>query len=116
MRKNKYREKIIKILKSNHLLSVSDVHKSLKDADYSTIYRNLKSMTAEGEITRVILDKDSVKYELKDLNNLHDHFMCNNCGEIEEIHLSQKKIVSFLPGCEIKNLLVRGFCKKCNKK
>jgi len=113
MRTNVYKEKVLEILKKNHLLSISDIHKNVSDADYSTVYRNVKQLVAEEKIRKVVLDKGSVMYELSKKENKHDHFLCLDCGEVEEIQLSRKS-VPVSKKHTIHDLLVRGVCEDCN--
>jgi Fe2+ or Zn2+ uptake regulation protein len=113
MRTNVYKEKVLEALKKSHLLSISDIHKNVSDADYSTVYRNVKQLVAEKQVRKVVLDKGSVMYELSNYEQGHDHFLCLDCGEVEEIQLSRKS-VPISKKHTIHDLLIRGVCDHCN--
>lgn len=113
MRTNTYKDKIISLLEKNHLLSISDIHKKISDADYSTVYRNIEQLVIDGEIKKVVLDKDSVVYEINNTKNNHDHFICTDCGSVDEI---KRPVMSlgFLKKHNVTDVLVRGICNSCN--
>ena len=113
MRTNIYKDKIIALLEKNHLLSISDIHKKISDADYSTVYRNIEQLVSDEEIKKVVLDKDSVVYEINNIKNKHDHFICTDCGSVDEI---ERSVISlgFLKKHNITDVLFRGICKSCN--
>ncbi len=113
MRTNIYKDKILNILQENHLLSISDINKKIGSADYSTVYRNIKSLTLENNIKKVVFGKHRVMYEIMNPSNQHDHFLCIDCGDIEEMQISARKIN--LPArYKITDVVAKGFCGKCN--
>lgn len=109
MRTNVYKEQIVQLLKKKHLLSIAEIHKNIPDADYSTIFRNVEQLLADKEIKRVVIDNKSVAYESS--HESHDHFICNNCGKIEDIHVPR----SLIRGRKIDDITVRGSCADCEK-
>lgn len=108
MNKNIYKEKILNLLKKHHLLNISDIHKNIKDADYSTIFRNVEQLVKENKIKKIIIDKNNTNYE--SIEEDHYHFICNKCEKIEEI---KEKIK--IKNKEITDILIRGYCNKCKK-
>lgn len=112
MRTNIYKDKIIKLLKKKHLLSIFDIHKHISDADYSTVYRNIEKLENDGEIKKVVFDKDKVLYEIKDNDRHHDHFVCTDCGLVDEIDSKSLKSDS-LKKYLVTDVLVKGLCNKC---
>jgi len=113
MRTNIYKDKIIKLLSRKHLLSIADIHKTLPEADYSTVYRNIEQLTSDKKIKKVVLDKGVVLYEINNEQNNHDHFVCNDCGSVEELERVDIDLV-FLKNHNITDVLVRGVCQGCN--
>jgi Fe2+ or Zn2+ uptake regulation protein len=113
MRTNVYKDKIIKLLNKNHLMSILDIHKKISDADYSTVYRNVEQLVADGELKKIVFDKDKVMYEADNGKNRHDHFVCNGCGSVDEIDHSFSDS-KFLEKYNVTDILVKGFCKSCN--
>jgi Fur family transcriptional regulator, peroxide stress response regulator len=107
MRKNIYREKILKILKDNHLLNISEIHVFIPEADYSTIFRNIEHLLEDKKIKKIVLNKKNTAYELMIEN--HDHFVCNDCGDVQEIKISRANHEEL----EIEEITVRGRCKRC---
>lgn len=115
MRTNVYREKILQVLSTNHLLSISDIREKIATANQSTIYRNVEQMVSEGILRKIVLDKNTVLYESIKKENEHDHFLCVDCGDFESIQpmhtpnsLSDKRMIH--------DVFVRGLCEKCNTK
>jgi len=113
MRANIYKDKIIKLLKTKHLLSISDIHKKISDVDYSTVYRNVEQLINDGDIKKVVLDKDRIMYEIKSNDNQHDHFVCTSCGFIDELDRSTLKSESF-KNYMITDILIKGLCMRCH--
>lgn len=113
MRTNTYKQKILELLGQSHLLSIADLHAALPEADYSTIYRNVEQLCAEGLIKQVVLDKDCVQYELNQSEHQHDHFLCTSCGDVGEVEKSDITIKS-LDNCLITEVICKGLCQKCH--
>lgn len=115
MRTNVYKSKIMKLLERNHLLSMADIHKKVAHADYSTVYRNVEQLISDNHIRKVVFDKGNIMYELNKETGNHDHFLCLDCGDVEEINVSFKDL-PLSRNHKVRDLLVRGLCENCNKK
>jgi len=114
MRTNTYKDRVLDVLRKEHLMCISDIHKKVRGANYSTIYRNVEQLLFDGIIRKVVLDKGRVMYELFEEKNEHDHFLCTECGMVEAIVAPALSLP--LPDTyKVSNLLVRGLCKKCNQ-
>lgn len=115
MRTNVYKNKIVQLLQKSHLLSISDIHKKITGADYSTVYRNVEQLVSEETIKKVVLDRDNVMYEMSGEKSSHDHFVCIDCGDVIEIHIVPK-VRSLLQTskCVVTDVVARGRCAKCN--
>lgn len=111
MRTNIYREKIIYLLKKSHLLSITDIHKAIPEVDYSTVYRNVEQLLDDKKIKKVLIDNKKTVYELVHENE-HDHFVCDDCGDVSEIEILRKKLGIALP---ISDVTVRGLCINCKE-
>lgn len=107
MRANIYKEKILTLLKKKHLLSISEIHKAVPGADYSTIYRNVEQLLSDKKIKKVLIDNKSIAYE--STHKKHDHFICNDCGKVEEINIPYK----FITNHDVEDITVRGSCNDC---
>ncbi len=107
MRTNIYKEHILKLLKKKHLLTIAEIHKAIPDADYSTVFRNVEQLLSDKKIKRVMIDNKSMAYE--SAHESHDHFICNDCGKVEEIHIPHKAI----KGRRVDDITVRGSCTNC---
>lgn len=108
MRTNIYKQKIVELLKKKHLLTMAEIHKAIPEADYSTVFRNIEQLLTSKEIKKITIDNKSVAYESS--QDSHDHFICNDCGEIESIHLNiQKQFKKNL----ITDITIRGTCDSC---
>lgn len=109
MRTHFYREHIMNILKQHHLLSIKEINQKIPKANFSTIFRNIEQLHNENLIKRIMIDKDTILYELAD--HTHDHFVCNDCGEIQKINVLKKIKTNKLT---ISDVMVRGLCGSCN--
>ncbi len=105
---------ILELFAESHVLSISDIHKSIPKADFSTIFRNVESLLKEGKVKKIVVDVDNYVYELVSKGHEHDHFVCVDCGVVEEIHIKHAEINTPKKG-KIFDILVRGLCKVCNK-
>ncbi len=110
MRTNIYKEQILSLLKKKHLLTIAEIHKVIPDADYSTIFRNVEQLLGDKEIKKVMIDNKSVAYESS--KDSHDHFICNDCGGVESIHLPIRKQ---LKSRSVTDITIRGTCDGCTK-
>ena len=112
MRTSTYKQPIIDVLKKKHLLSISDIHQALDGADYSTVYRNIEQLVAAGDLRKVVLNKDTVMYELYDAHEKHDHFVCTDCGSVDAIKVCSHTSAS-LGNRIVTDTLIRGVCESC---
>ncbi|MEA3322690.1 MAG: transcriptional repressor [Patescibacteria group bacterium] len=113
MRTNTYKDRVLDVLQKEHLMRISDIHKKVRGANYSTIYRNVEQLLFEGLIRKVVLDRGLVMYEFCEEKNEHDHFLCTGCGMVEAIFAPALSL-SLPDTYKVSDLLVRGLCKKCN--
>lgn len=111
MRVSLYKEQILDLLKSSHLLSMTEINQQISGADFSTIFRNVEQLCAEGLVRKVVVAKDVILYEIAEKNHRHDHFVCTDCGTIESIQLPKKIIGK----SKVSDVLVRGVCEECDK-
>lgn len=109
MNESKHKQKILSLLQKKHLLSIAEIHALLPKADYSTIFRNVESLTKEKSLKRIVIDNKSTVYELGD--HRHDHFICGDCHKIEPISIPRVSI----KGHKIDDITVRGLCNTCIK-
>jgi len=112
MRYGECENRILDVLKKSHLLSLSDIHKRVPDAAFSTIFRTVNRLCVRGFVRAVHINKDTVLYELNDEHNTHDHFMCVDCGRIEIISVARNGIRTRDVGSVV-DVLVRGHCAEC---
>ena len=105
-RRTKQRDVIKEIFKSSgRPLSPNEIfelaRKSVNSLSLATVYRYIKSLTAEKIIVPVSLPGLPDRYELKETaDSHHHHFHCQECGKVYDI-----------PGCglKIENMLPKGF-------
>lgn len=103
-------------------ITVNDIHEYLRRKneviDLTSIYRNLELMRKSDAVSVILFGEGKKRYELKDTNDHHHHFFCENCGDIEDIEMKEENLLK-----EIKNnkrFLIRkhnleffGLCPKC---
>ncbi len=96
------------------------LHKQKIKADSATVFRIVNTFTQKGLTKQIQLNENKFRYELADKID-HHHFICDNCGTIEDIsdcnieaiekEINQKK------GLLIKRhrLEFFGLCKSCQR-
>lgn len=116
-------------LSKNFALAYSDIEQQLtqsKQFDRVTIYRTLKTFVEKGILHKVLDDEANSKYALCQApacdnhhhNHNHIHFKCDSCGEtkcVNEVIIPHITLPKEYQITEI-NILVNGFCEKCNLK
>lgn len=113
MRTNIYSKKIIKALASHHLKTIGEINNLIPEADYSTIFRNIKVLLKSGEVRSVTLHDGKVLYELVDAHT-HDHFVCTDCDEVTAVKHVARRLDDVIPqGNKLADIIMRGTCSKC---
>lgn len=111
MRTNVYKEKILSLLRKKHFLTIAEIHTLLPEADHSTIFRNVDQLLKNKEVRKIMIDSRLVAYE--SVHENHDHFICNDCGKVEVVHVPVP--ASALGGRKVEDITVRGICAECEK-
>jgi Fe2+ or Zn2+ uptake regulation protein len=93
------------------MLSLAELHTNIPEVDFSTIFRNVEQLCADGLVKKVVTNKDTVLYELT--KHAHDHFICTDCGVVEEVHLTEK--ITAPKHATITEVLIKGVCVDCQK-
>ncbi|MES2985575.1 MAG: transcriptional repressor [Patescibacteria group bacterium] len=112
MKVSVYKDKIIQVLKKNHLLSIADIHAKIPESNFSTIFRNIEILKTEGLVKQVVANKDTILYELIQAGHEHDHFICTDCGDVQSIQID-KKALHLKGKTKVTDTVVHGFCTKC---
>ena len=88
----------------------------------ATIYRTLDLLVDCGLVMKNVLGNSTVLYEKKYDTQVHDHFLCQSCGEIIEFYDKDLKIIHQKLSQE-HNLMVTdythqvfGICGRCRAK
>ena len=90
-------------------MNLAEIHIHIPNAHFASIYRNVEALCNDGILKKIIISKDNVKYELASHN--HGHFVCNDCENIEKIHVPESIKNSH---SQVSDLTVRGLCDECN--
>ncbi|MGH2976380.1 MAG: Fur family transcriptional regulator [Solirubrobacterales bacterium] len=73
--------------RSRHGWSIDDVADGLRrrglTADFSSVFRALGRLEADGEVERVELDDGKARYETA--GEHHEHIRCESCGSVEPV-------------------------------
>ena len=119
-RNTQQRQAIVKVFeKSGRPLSVQETleqaQKKVPGLGVATVYRNLKALVADGQLTTVDMPGGAIMYELPKEGH-HHHFACVGCQKVFDIDmcgLNLQKLVP--PGFKLQNheLFLSGFCKSC---
>ncbi|MCP0887246.1 transcriptional repressor [Ligilactobacillus sp. WILCCON 0076] len=120
----KQRRSLLGCLYSNcrtHYINVIEIdtymRKLYPGMSHSTIYRNIREFNEIGIIE--MQNKASgacVKYQCDFSNLHHHHFICRNCGKVQEVQMCPMDVFeSQLPGCKIEGhrFELYGLCKEC---
>ena len=124
------RQKILNLLienKEKHL-NAEEIHRQLQEkgekVGIATIYRTIGLLEKLNMIARLYLDDGSIRYQVNDPNQLHEHhhLICNRCGHIvdmeDDLMDSLEREIKKLYGFKVLNHKVKfyGICKTCLKK
>ncbi len=60
------------------------VRKRLPKISLGTVYRNLEVLSKSGEIQKIDMDKNRLRYDGNPKK--HYHIKCINCGRVEDLH------------------------------
>jgi len=121
-RKSKQKEAILRVLKGTTSHPSADwvyeqVRREIPNISLGTVYRNLKLLKQEGEISE--LDLASTLSRFDGNSQDHYHFRCEKCGRIFDVdELVDKEIddrVAQKTGFKVSHhrLEFRGLCKDC---
>jgi len=95
------------------------VRRTLPRISLGTVYRNLQRLVAEGKIRMFLLGERVARYDPMIVE--HDHFICQRCGQVEDILLERNRQVNLAPllnrGFTITahSLAIHGLCQKCGR-
>jgi Fe2+ or Zn2+ uptake regulation protein len=95
------------------------VRRTLPRISLGTVYRNLQRLVAEGKIRMFLLGERLARYDPMIVE--HDHFICQQCGRVEDILLERNRQVDLAPlrdkGFTITahSLAIHGLCQKCGR-
>ena len=118
MRQTQTHQRILDLLKPHTLLTAHELCQSLEDLNRATIYRNLASLVKSGAIRELSIHKAVTSYERVITNDEHLHLICDQCHQVEAIHLDSKKLVKLLPkNIHISDIEIniKGQCSHCKQ-
>jgi len=84
----------------------------------ATVYRNLRQMHEEAELTAVEVPGQGVRYEIAGLKH-HHHFCCRDCGRVFDVQGCPGGLDGLVPKgfrLERHELLLFGLCDTCTAK
>ncbi len=92
--------------------------KKISGLGIATVYRNLKSLQADGLIMAVELPGQPPRWEVAPQKH-HHHFLCESCDKLYEIPACTEDLQQLLPeGYTLQDhdILLRGKCAACAEK
>lgn len=95
------------------------VRQTLPRISLGTVYRNLQRLVEEGKIRMFLLGERTARYDPRITE--HDHFICQQCGGVEDVLLERDRRVNLTPlmnrGFTVTthSLAIHGLCQKCSK-
>ena len=123
-RESKQREAILNVLQHTDSHPTADwiydeVRKMIPNISKGTVYRNLKILREDGEISELNLSGTVSRYEGNQEH--HHHFRCEKCGRVfdleEPINRELDERIAKNTGFKVKyhQLEFRGICKDCQQ-
>lgn len=120
-RKTKQRTAILKSLTENKRpLGIEEIltlaSRDIPEINLSTVYRNLKNLYAEGEVTIVELPGENVRYELVEQAH-HHHFHCQECDKLFKLYGCPEGLSRLVPeGFRLvdHSIVLNGVCAECH--
>ncbi len=113
-RNTKNKKSILECFAKQHTITIKELSNLLPNIELSVIYRNIERFVDDGVLREIFVSQNIVAYELAD--DIHDHFICDNCHLITPLHLQTKLIKNMLPNNSVLNsggIVVHGICGKC---
>ena len=123
-RETKQREAILRVLMNTKSHPTADliydeVKKEIPNISKGTIYRNLKVLQENGQVSELNLNGTISRFEVK--QDSHYHFRCEKCGRVSDIDMpvdrELDRHIEKITGLKIAyhQLEFRGLCKDCQK-
>jgi Fur family ferric uptake transcriptional regulator len=120
MRVTQQRDAISRALvNAGRSLSVNEIFELAKHEvaglGIATVYRNLKTLQAEGLVVQVDLPGQPPRWEVAGERH-HHHFLCRTCDRLFEIHDCPEDVMRLVPPgytLEEHYILLRGQCDAC---
>jgi len=107
-----YHDQMIEQFEENHVLSIDDIQEAIPDAKQSEIYKNLMQMEQDGVIERV-QTKGTIKYELAEDYEDHDHFVCTDCDAVKAIHVDAEGVDDHVANGSNFSVTIESVCGDC---
>jgi len=94
VRKTKQRGAILRVLRNTDTHPTADwiyqeVRKEMPHVSLGTIYRNLKTLVEMGEVQELNYGSSYTRYDARP--HSHYHFVCDECGKIEDLDIDCMK-------------------------
>ena len=96
------------------------VRHSLPQISLGTVYRNLQRLVEEGKVRVLLLEKRATRYDAVAAE--HDHFICQQCGQVLDLRLERDRHIDIAPLEEqgllvtTQSVLLHGLCQQCGEK
>jgi len=118
LKKTSPRLAIIEVLQSaiTHLAEAEISEQMGSHYDRTTFYRSMQTLSDAGVIHRIVIDRFTVKYALRQLPD-HAHFYCNNCRKLICLEDVQPGPYNLPVGFQTSEaeVIIKGLCNKCSK-
>ena len=98
-------------------LVYQEIRQTIPNISLGTVYRNLSQLSERGEILRLSCDGKTDRFDAD--THPHYHFLCTNCGCVEDIDLSYISSLDLTANENFSgkicshSVLFQGYCQDC---
>jgi Fur family peroxide stress response transcriptional regulator len=113
----------LKIIATGGHIDVDHLNDALKEhgmkMPLATVYRILGELSACGILHTVTITGQKTLYEIA--KGDHPHFLCQECGHLEDLQMAMKKIVNIAQNActhstHTVSVMLHGICQACDSK
>lgn len=111
---------VLKMIDDGGHIDIDHLFESFKNSGMklplATLYRILGELSSAGILHTVAISGQKTRYEIA--KGEHPHFLCEQCGHLEDLHVAMNKIVNIAQhacahSTRSVSLMLHGICEGC---